>query len=100
MALCDSQSAPNPGQSCTPKVMPISSITLTKNGTAIAPANPVQHTLTTFTPDPGKVLFMNPGDQLVVAMHDTADGFQVVINDLTTGETGSMTARIANSSAR
>jgi hypothetical protein len=39
---------------------------------------------------------MNPGDKLVVTMNDTADGFQVVIQDLTTGETGSMTASVAN----
>lgn len=39
---------------------------------------------------------MNPGDKLVARMHDTPDGFQVVIQDLTTGETGSMTASIAN----
>src|ERR1700749_4015486 len=29
-------------------------------------------------------------------MHDTKAGFQVVIHDLTTGQSGSMTARIAN----
>lgn len=70
---------------------------ITKNGKALGPANQVQSTnATTFTPDPTKVLFMNPGDKLIVAMHDTPDGFQVVIEDLTTGETGSMTASIAN----
>ena len=69
---------------------------ITKNGIPVGPPNPVNATLATFTPDPAKVLFMNPGDQLVVTMHDTADGFQVVIKDLTTGETGSMTASIAN----
>ncbi|HEX9074341.1 MAG TPA: hypothetical protein VF932_01115 [Anaerolineae bacterium] len=70
---------------------------ITKNGVAQAPANPVQSTLGTFTPDPNKDLFMNSGDQLVVSLHDTAHGFQVVIKDLTTGETGSMTASAANS---
>jgi hypothetical protein len=69
---------------------------ITKNGKTLGPANPVQHTLATFTPDPAKVLFMKPGDKLVVTMHDTRDGFQVIIQDLTTGETGSMTASIAN----
>ena len=38
----------------------------------------------------------NNGDQLVVDMHDTPDGFQVVIHDLTTGQSGSMTASTAN----
>jgi hypothetical protein len=39
---------------------------------------------------------MNSSDHLTVDMHDTAAGFQVVIHDLTTGETGSMTASIEN----
>ena len=39
---------------------------------------------------------MNSGDTLTVDMHDTPAGFQVVINDLTTGQSGSMTASIAN----
>jgi hypothetical protein len=69
---------------------------ITKNGVAHAPANPVDATLATYTPDPTTDLFMNPGDTLIVEMHDTAAGFQVVIQDLTTGETGVMTASIAN----
>ena len=44
---------------------------ITKNGQALGPANPVNSTLGTFTPDPTKVLLMNPGDKLVVSMHDT-----------------------------
>ena len=39
---------------------------------------------------------MNSGDDLTVDMHDTAAGFQVVIHDLTTGQSGSMTASVAN----
>ena len=39
---------------------------------------------------------MNSGDKLTVDMHDTAAGLKVVIHDLTTGQTGSMTASIAN----
>jgi hypothetical protein len=70
---------------------------ITKNGVAQAPANPVQSTLATFTPDPSKDLFMNSGDILTVDMHDTAAGFQVVIHDVTTGQSGSMTASEANS---
>ncbi|MGH6795970.1 MAG: hypothetical protein ACREDH_12450, partial [Methylocella sp.] len=69
---------------------------ITANGKTYAPANPVESTLTTITPDPTKVLLMDPGDKLAVTMHDTPDGFRVVIRDLTTGETGSMTASIAN----
>jgi hypothetical protein len=52
---------------------------ITKDGNAIGPANPVDLTLASLTPDPAKVLLMNRGDKLVVSMQDTADGFQVVI---------------------
>jgi hypothetical protein len=69
---------------------------ITKNGVSQAPANPIQQTLATFTPDPSKDLFMNSGDRLSVALHDTANGFQVVINDQTSGQSGSMTASAAN----
>jgi len=69
---------------------------ITKSGVSQAPANPVQQTLATFTPNPSKDLFMNSGDRLSVALHDTAGGFQVVINDLSSGQAGSMTASAAN----
>jgi hypothetical protein len=69
---------------------------ITKNGVSQAPANPVDSTGTTFTPDPTKDLFMNSGDTLTVAMRDTANGFRVVITDHTTGKVGSMTASAAN----
>ena len=60
------------------------------------PPNPVNSTLATFTADPNRDLFMNSGDELIVEMHDTPQGFQVVIQDLTTGQTGSMTASAKN----
>ncbi|HET7339316.1 MAG TPA: hypothetical protein VFK22_07190 [Candidatus Dormibacteraeota bacterium] len=69
---------------------------ITKDGVAQAPANPVDSTLATFTPDATKDLFMNSGDAISVDMHDTASGFQVQISDLTTGQSGSMTASAAN----
>jgi hypothetical protein len=69
---------------------------ITKSGHSQAPANPVDATAATYTPDPSKDLFMNPGDKLTLTMHDTADGLQIVLNDLTTGQSGSMTASKAN----
>ena len=69
---------------------------ITKDGVAQAPANPVDSTLTTFTPDASKDLFMSSGDRLRVAFTDTPDGLKVTIHDLTSGETGSMTASAAN----
>ena len=35
---------------------------------------------------------MNSGDRIVTTMHDTAHGLQIVLNDLTTHQTGSMTS--------
>jgi hypothetical protein len=69
---------------------------LTKTGVPHAPPSPLLATLDTFTPNPNTDLFMSAGDRLVVTLHDTPNGFQVVINDLTTGQTGSMTASATN----
>jgi hypothetical protein len=61
-----------------------------------SPPNPVNSTINTFTPDPSADLFMNSGDKLIVTLHDTAHGLQIVVNDTTTGQTGSMTTSAAN----
>jgi hypothetical protein len=73
---------------------------ITKNGVSQAPANPVDATLDTFTPSQSKDLFMNPGDSLRVAFTDTPGGVKVTINDLTTLQSGSMTASAANGFAQ
>jgi len=73
---------------------------ITKNGVSQAPANPVQSTLATFTPNKAKDLFMNSGDNLKVGFRDTSNGLRVVINDLTTRQSGSMTASKANGFAQ
>ena len=44
-----------------------------RTATPTAPPNPVRSTLTTFTPNPSKDLFMNSGDTLLVTMHDTSE---------------------------
>ncbi len=61
-----------------------------------SPPNPVGSTIDTFTPNPAADLFMNSGDRLTVDEHDTAHGLRIVINDLTAGQVGSMTASAAN----
>jgi hypothetical protein len=61
-----------------------------------SPPNPVNSTVSTFTPNPAADLFMNSGDKLAVDEHDTAHGLQIVIHDGTTGQTGSMTTSAAN----
>ena len=73
---------------------------ITKSGVAQAPANPIDSTLTTFTPDPNKDLFMNSGDNIALSMHDTANGLQVQLNDKSTHQSGSMTASKANGFAQ
>jgi hypothetical protein len=84
-AACQSSQGPEP----------VNWAAITKSGVPAAPANPFtpfgeQAVVTTDT------LEYNNGDRLVVDLHDTKAGFQVVIRDLTTGESGSMTASIAN----
>jgi hypothetical protein len=69
---------------------------VTKDGHTTAAPNPIQSTTATFTPDPQRDLFMSSGDQLSVSLQDTPNGLRAVINDLTSGESGSMTASAAN----
>jgi hypothetical protein len=83
-------------------IEPINWAYITQSGDSQAPANPL-HT-GTFTnpnldaviPDYSKDLMMNPGDRIHFRMHDTPDGFRVDMTDVTSGESGSMTASIAN----
>src|SRR6516225_9718890 len=118
MAMCDTQSFPEQIKTCTPDsdsnilnpasnslnnsvcqakagVEYLNFAFVTKNGKSTGPANPLQSTLSTFTPSP-KDLFMNPGDHLKVAFGDTPNGLKVTINDRSTGQSGSMTASKAN----
>jgi hypothetical protein len=73
---------------------------VTRNGHAQAPANPIDSTSQTFTPDPTKDLFMNSGDRIEVTMHDSGQGLRADLVDLTTGQRGSMTASPANGFAQ
>ncbi len=88
----------NNNSSClnTVGVEPVNFAFITKNGVAQAPANPVDATAATYTPDAAKDLFMSSGDTLGVSLHDTGAGFQVNINDLTRHSSGSMTASPGN----
>ena len=73
---------------------------VTKNGHSTGPANPLDATTSgTFTPGP-KDLFMNSGDHIQVSMTDTPNGLKVILHDLSTGGTGSMTASKANGFAQ
>jgi len=69
---------------------------ITQSGVPHAPPAPLDQTLATFTPSAATDLFMSSGDQLTVDIHNGAAGLAVTVNDLTTGQTGSMTASAGN----
>src|SRR5258708_1533521 len=75
---------------------PVNFASSTRSGVAQAAANEHEATLGCYTPMPSKDLMMHSGDQIVVEMHDTLGGFEVVINDGSSGQSGSMTASVAN----
>ncbi|HVD12229.1 MAG TPA: hypothetical protein VNB46_03250 [Gaiellaceae bacterium] len=79
---------------------PVNFAFITKSGVPHAPPSPLGATAATFTPDPATDLFMNSGDQLSVDVHDRSAGLTVIVDDHTTGTTGSMTASAANGFAQ
>jgi hypothetical protein len=81
---------------------PINWAYITKSGQSQAPANPLftgtfsNPNFAAVNPNNDKDLFMNPGDRVRIHMHDTSAGLRIDLNDLTSGQNGSMTASIAN----
>ncbi|MGX7678394.1 hypothetical protein ACSMXN_05820 [Jatrophihabitans sp. DSM 45814] len=81
---------------------PINWAYITKNGQSQAPANPLftgtlsSPNLSAVNPDLNKDLLMSPGDRVRIHMYDTRAGLRIDLNDLSTGQRGSMTASIAN----
>ena len=75
---------------------------VTRDGTIAGhgPAGPLKSNLASFTPNPATDLFMNSGDQVRTRIMDSADGLKVVLDDLTSGKSGSMTASPANGFAQ
>jgi hypothetical protein len=70
---------------------------LTKTGVPQGPPDPLHFQfIGSGRPDPARALFLNPGDQATVTLHDTDHGLQATVHDLTTNESGSMTASAAN----
>jgi len=79
---------------------PINFAFIQRDGVPTGPPSPQESDLATSTPN-GETLMMNPGDQLRVHMFDApapggGQAFEVVITDLTTGQTGFMQASSAN----
>jgi hypothetical protein len=79
-------------------IEPVNFAFLTKSGVADSPGDPLNGDH--FTINPATELFMSSGDELVVELHDTSAGFQVIVSDLSTHQSGSMTASIANGFAQ
>ena len=71
---------------------------ITRSGISDTAADPLNPVL--IVPKPKTDLFMNPGDNITIDLHDTTDGFQVVLYDNTTHQKGSMTAGTANGFAQ
>ena len=78
---------------------PVNLAMITRSGVAQAPSDPLNTDPRQITQGPD-TLIMNSGDQLSVDIHDTSAGVQIIIHDLTSGQTGSMTASIANGFAQ
>jgi len=83
-------------------IEPINWAYITKSGVSQAPADPLftgtfdSPNLSAVTPDFNRDLMMNPGDRIRIHMHDTPAGFMAELTDLTTHQSGSMTASVAN----
>jgi hypothetical protein len=69
---------------------------ITKSGTPLGPADPKDVNSDTFNISSPDLLLFNAGDQLTVGLHDTPNGVQAVLDDHTTGQSGSMTASASN----
>jgi len=69
---------------------------LTRTGVPQGPPNPINFDVVGSGKPGPNVLYMNPGDKYNVTLHDTAHGLQTTVHDITTGQSGSMTASAAN----
>jgi len=65
------------------------------DGVPTGPPNPLLSNGNTFTVN-ANTLYMNPGDELAVLEFDTAHGLEIIVRDLTTGQSGFMVASAAN----
>ncbi len=76
-------------------IEPVNFSYLQTNGVPPGPPNPQQTDVSTFTPN-AHTLKINGGDVLQVSITDPPQGFTTTIRDLTTHQTGFMTASAAN----
>ncbi len=74
---------------------PVNFAYLQTNGVPAGPPSPQLTDVSSFLPN-GNTLMINPGDTLAVSISDPPSGFTTTIRDLTTHQTGFMTASAAN----
>ena len=79
---------------------PVNFAFIQRDGVPAGPPNPQDSDLASETPN-RETLLLNPGDRIVFHMFDApapggGDAFEVVVRDLTTGQTGWMQASAAN----
>jgi hypothetical protein len=72
---------------------------VTLDGKPTGPPDPLHSTVASFTPN-SDVLFMNQGDKVSVTVEDSPAGLHVALNDLSSRQTGTMTASAANGFAQ
>ena len=81
---------------CNPNcIEPVNFAFLQTNGVPSGPPSPQLTDVSTFTPN-AHTLMINSGDVLAVSILDPPQGFTTVVRDLTTHQTGFMTASAAN----
>jgi hypothetical protein len=74
---------------------PVNFAYLQTDGVPAGPPSPQLQNISSDTPN-AHTLEINPGDALQVSITDPAAGFTTTVHDLTTGQTGTMTASAAN----
>jgi hypothetical protein len=76
-------------------IEPVNFAYLQTNGVPAGPPSPQLSNVSSLTPN-ASTLMINPGDELVVSITDPPAGFTTTVRDLTTHQTGTMTASAAN----
>jgi hypothetical protein len=81
---------------CNPNCMePVNAAFIQTNGVPTGPPSPQLATVNSMLPN-AHTLLMSPGDVLQLSVTDPSEGFTATIHDLTTGQTGWMTASAKN----
>ena len=76
-------------------IEPVNFSYMQTNGVPAGPPSPQLANVSTFTPNRHTLMF-HSGDVLAASISDPPQGFTAVVRDLTTGQTGFMTASAAN----